>query len=332
MNKIYLILAVCFVLISCDDRAVVVQDSAGKLNDILVIIENDDWNGALGDTIRKEFARPLDGIVREEPMFTLNHVKPAAFKGMLRKSRNYLFVQKADSSGVRIKKDLFANPQIGIIVRGKNNKEISNVITENADDMVSIFNKGEIERKQFLMDKVALNTDRLKERFGFDIIIPRAYRYATYNGEIDNNFFWLRRPIKEGTMDLMFYEVDRNRIKRSDSTVLDIVKVRDSIGAIKILTDGGPFQTEPAYSPFLNESQIDGRFAFETKGTWEIKDMFAAGPFVNYAIYNKEKDNWMIIEGYVSAPSSAQRNYLFEIEAILKSLKFIEPSEPEIEN
>jgi hypothetical protein len=52
-----------------------------------------------------------------------------------------------------------------------------------------------------------------------------------------------------------------------------------------------------------------------------------AGPFVNYAIYNKEKDNWLVIEGYVSAPSSKQRNYLFEIEAILKSVKFVDKKE-----
>jgi hypothetical protein len=327
MNKLYVILAICLAFISCNDQVIVVQDSAGRLNDILVVIENNDWDGALGDTIRKEFARPLDGIVREEPIFTLNHVKPTAFKGMLKKSRNYLYLKKSDSSGVSVKKDVYANPQMGIVVRGKNKKEISQVISENADKMIALFNQGEVERKQYLMDKVALNTDRLTERFGFEIIVPRAYHFATYNGEMDNDFFWLRRNITEGTMDLMIYEVDRNRIKRSDSTVMDIVKVRDSIGAIKILTEGGPFQTEPAFSPYLNESQIDGNFAFETKGTWEVKNMFMAGPFVNYAIYNKEKDNWLIIEGYVSAPSSKQRNYLFEIESILKSVRFVDKEE-----
>lgn len=324
MKKLYIIFVLCLAFISCDDKAIVVQDSAGRLNDILVVIGNKDWNGPLGDTIRKEFARPLDGIVREEPMFTLNHVKPAAFTGMLKKSRNYLIIKQSDSSGVRIKKDLYANPQLGIVVRGTDKVDIAKVISNNADDMIAVFNKGEIQRKQYLMDKVALNTQRITDRFGIELIVPRAYHFATYNGEIDNDFFWLRRSIKEGTMDLMIYEVERNRIKPSDSTVLDIVKVRDSIGAIKILTDGGPFQTEPAFSPFLNESQIDGKFAYETKGTWEVKNMFMAGPFVNYAIYNKEKDNWLIIEGYVSAPASAQRNYLFEIEAILKSVHFLE--------
>lgn len=322
MKQIYLVLAACLLLISCDDKVVVVQNSAGRLNDILVVIDNNDWNGSLGDVIRKEFARPIDGIVREEPLFTLNHVKPAAFDGMLKKSRNYLYISQSDSSGVTVKKDVYANPQLGIIVRGKNKQELAQVIADNANSMIAVFNKGEVERKQFLMEQVALNTDRLTDRFDINITIPRAYRYATYDGDIDNNFFWLRRDIKEGTLDLMFYEVARNRINRSDSTVLDIVKVRDSIGAIKIKTDGGKFKTEMVFSPLLNESQIDGKFAFETKGTWEVENMFMAGPFVNYAIYNEGKNNWLIIEGYVSAPGSKQRNYLFEIEAILKSVQF----------
>ena len=108
--------------------------------------------------------------------------------------------------------------------------------------------------------------------------------------------------------------------------------VRDSISAERIAVDEpGVFQTEPAFTPYLNESQIDGRFAFETKGTWEVKNKWMAGPFVNYAIYNKDRNNWLIIEGYVSAPNSTQRNYLFEIESILKSVEFLEQDSVEKE-
>jgi len=50
--------------------------------------------------------------------------------------------------------------------------------------------------------------------------------------------------------------------------------------------------------------------------------MFMAGPFINYTVYNEEKKNWLVLEGYVSAPNSIQRNYLFELEAILRSARF----------
>lgn len=319
MKHLYYILLLSFVFISCNEKSVTINDSAGRLNDILVVIDNDNWDGQIGDSIRAVLARPIDGIVREEPMFSLNQVKPQSFQGMLKKSRNYIFIQKSDSAGVAIRKDKYARPQLGIIVSGANSQEISKVLSENADEIIRIFNDSEIAEKQRLIRKVKLNTDQIVDRFGIVINVPQAYRYA--NAE-DPDFTWLRRDIVEGTMDIMIYEVPLKEITRDSAVVKDIVRVRDSVGGMKITVDNGVFQTERAFSPFVNETQIDGAFAFETKGTWEATNKFMAGPFVNYAVYNKEKNNWLIIEGFVSAPNASQRNYLFELEAILKSITF----------
>ncbi|WP_194851608.1 DUF4837 family protein [Nonlabens antarcticus] len=319
MKHLYYILTLSFVFISCNEKSVIINDSAGRLNDILVVIDNDNWDGQIGDSVRAVLARPIDGIVREEPMFSLNQVKPQSFQGMLKKSRNYLFIQKSDSAGVAIRNDKYARPQLGIIVRGSNAAEISRVLGENADEIIRIFNDSEIAEKQRLIRKVKLNTDQITDRFGIIINVPQAYRYASME---DPDFTWLRRDIVEGTMDIMIYEVPLKEITRDSAVVKDIVRVRDSVGGMKIPVDNGIFQTENAFSPFVNETQIDGAFAFETKGTWEAKNKFMAGPFVNYAVYNKQKNNWLIIEGFVSAPNASQRNYLFELEAILKSIEF----------
>jgi hypothetical protein len=308
-------------LTSCKEEVVRINDSAGRLNDVLVVIDNESWDGELGDTIRNVLARPLDGIVREEPMFSLNQVKPASFKGMLKKSRNYLFITQKDSTGIAIRKDKYATPQLGVIASGSTDSEIARAISENADQIISIFNDGEIAEKQRLISRVQLNTDRITDRFNIKISVPQAYRYAAPD---DPDFFWLRRNIVEGTMDIMIYEVPLKDITRDSSVVQDIVRVRDSVGGMKINAEGGTFRTEPAFSPYVNETQVDGKFAFETKGTWEVTRMFLAGPFVNYAIYNESSNNWLIVEGYVSAPNAVQRNYLFELEAILKSIEFKE--------
>ncbi|PRP67771.1 DUF4837 family protein [Nonlabens agnitus] len=319
--KYYIYLLSSLIMISCNEKSVRINDSAGKLNDILVVIDSDNWDGQIGDSIRAVLARPIDGIVREEPMFTLNQVKPESFSGMLKKSRNYLFIQKSDSTGVAIRKDKYAMPQLGVIIRGPNTQAIATAISDNADDIINIFNDSEIAEKQRLIKQVQLNTDGIKDRFGIVITVPQAYFEAKRE---DPDFVWLRRPIPEGTMDIMIYEVPLNEINRDSTVVQDIVRVRDSIGSRKIPVDNGTFLTEPAFSPFVNETQIDGKFAFETKGTWYVKNKFMAGPFVNYAVYNESKENWLIIEGYVSAPNAEQRNYLFELEAILKSIDFVE--------
>jgi hypothetical protein len=45
-----------------------------------------------------------------------------------------------------------------------------------------------------------------------------------------------------------------------------------------------------------------------------------SGPFLNYAIEDKVNSRYIIVEGYVFAPSIAKRDYVFELESIIKSI------------
>ncbi len=102
----------------------------------------------------------------------------------------------------------------------------------------------------------------------------------------------------------------------------DIIKVRNTIGAALLpVEDGSKFITEAAYSPFLFSSELDGKFTYITKGTWEITDAYMAGPFVNYAVRDEANNRWLILEGFTYAPSEAKRDLQFELEAILKTAK-----------
>ena len=85
--------------------------------------------------------------------------------------------------------------------------------------------------------------------------------------------------------------------------------------------DDGIFMTEEAYAPYIFDSEIDGHFAYETKGTWEVKGKWMAGPFVNYAIKDEVNDRWLMIEGFTHAPSVRKRDLQFELESILKSAR-----------
>ena len=54
---------------------------------------------------------------------------------------------------------------------------------------------------------------------------------------------------------------------------------------------------------------------------WEIKGAYMGGPFVNYAIEDKINNRYLVAEGYVYAPSQDKRENIFELEAIIKSIK-----------
>ena len=60
----------------------------------------------------------------------------------------------------------------------------------------------------------------------------------------------------------------------------------------------------------------------ETRGLWEIKGQFMAGPFLNYKFEsNTKQDEYIMLDGFVYSPGSSKREYVFELEAIMRSLK-----------
>jgi hypothetical protein len=65
-----------------------------------------------------------------------------------------------------------------------------------------------------------------------------------------------------------------------------------------------------------------GRNAYETKGTWQMKNDFMSGPFINYVIFDKENKRILVLEGFCYAPSKEKRDLMFELESIIKSIQF----------
>jgi hypothetical protein len=78
--------------------------------------------------------------------------------------------------------------------------------------------------------------------------------------------------------------------------------------------------TEEGYAPYLFEMKLNGREAFETRGTWELKNDFMSGPFINYAILDRKHNRMLILEGFCYSPSKEERDLMHELEAIIKSV------------
>jgi len=58
----------------------------------------------------------------------------------------------------------------------------------------------------------------------------------------------------------------------------------------------------------------------ETRGQWEVKNDFMAGPFLNYTILDAKNNRLIVFEGFTYAPSVNKREFIFELEAIAKSM------------
>ncbi len=323
LGKISLFLIVLILIYSCNEgkNSAYKADSSGNLNQLNVVISNEDWQDSIGEYIREIFAADALGLPQQEPKYGLNQIPPSAFTGFARKNRTFLKIEHSSSdAGHRILLDSFARPQLGIIVSGETPKAIISELKDNEDKFLKLLETTELKEKRRRMKKSPNEVGVLKKSLGFSMLFPSAYRYAKQ----EDDFFWMRKDIKNGSMELLAYEVPLSTIENGGDIISNVIKMRDSVGEAHIPgpTENSHMITEKAYAPYLFETEIDGKFAYEIKGTWEVNGFFMAGPFVTYAIRDDDNNRYLILEGFVFKPSSSKRLQMFEIEAILKSAKF----------
>ncbi|MCM4167892.1 hypothetical protein KCTC52924_01290 [Arenibacter antarcticus] len=326
MKKIGLLfLSTFLLLISCNStpKKTYLPESIGAINSVAIVIDNQLWEGAVGDRVRQHFAAPVLGLSWEEPLFTINQMPAKVFSGSLLNTRSVLFIAIDTLSLGHIKTDMYATPQKIGVIKGTTEEEIIKNLDAKADEMIKAFKDLEIEeaQKRFLK---SLNKDKvLEEKLGITLSLPSIYKV----GKEENNFIWIDRQIQKGTMNIIAYEVPGNYFKSDSTLVTDIVKMRDSIGKLYIPGPDVPGKitymiTEKAFSPYVFPAEISGRKAAEVRGIWEINNYPMAGPFLTYIINDDKNDRKVVIEGFVFAPATEKRDYMFELEAILKTVQF----------
>ena len=321
MKIIYAIALSLVLFTSCnkgkDQR--IISASSGNINSLLVVVDNLLWDDGVGETIRDVVAAPVPALSQDEPLFSINQMPPMVFNGFATKSRSILKIEKGGEAGMTIKNNVYARPQTVVVISGKTDEEINNQLETHGDEIIAAFKKEELKENQRRIRISLMDDAPLEKALGVKLNFQTAYRIAKQ----DKDFFWIRKDIPTGTMDIMIYEVPLNSIRKGDSTVLDIIRMRDSIGEVHIPgpVEGSYMITEDAYTPYLYETTVDGKPAYETKGLWDVKNAFMSGPFINYAIEDKVNNRYVVIEGYVFAPSVEKRNNIFELESIIKSIK-----------
>ena len=236
----------------------------------------------------------------------------------VKNTRLVLKVVKGVEATTKFYKDPYASPQRMVLVTGMTNQEITEQFTANQEKITSAFKAYEIKEKQRRSRKSLFNSVAISEQLGIGIQFPSIYRLAKQ----ENDFFWIRRDIKTGTVNLLLYTVPYDKNSTNETLAMRVIKTRDSIGKMHIPgpVEGSYMTTEKAYTPFFGKDKVANLSAFKTKSIWQIKNAFMSGPFINYWIEDKANSRYLIAEGFVFAPSVEKRAYVFELEAIIQSI------------
>ncbi|WP_163409387.1 DUF4837 family protein [Flavobacterium ajazii] len=320
MNKThFLFLLFSVLLASCfqknDSKT---EQKPGKTNTISIIIDDQLWYGEVGDSIRNKFASPVLGLTQEEPLFTINQYPAKLLEGFVTDSRSIIVVKKSTADKFEVKTNNKSVPHNTFRIYGKSIDDIICSIEMNSAEIIKSIRETEIKKIQQENSKSLLNPAIIKNKFHVNLQIPSGYEYMLHK----QNFIWLKKDIISGNTSLLIYQIPIRSFKKKKDVVNAIVKMRDSVGKhIQGREPNTQMITSEAYAPYFSKIKLDYKDAFETKGTWELKNDFMTGPFINYAILDETFSRVLVIEGFCYSPSHQERDLMLDLEAIIKTAK-----------
>jgi len=325
MKYLGTLLLILIFTLSCKDvnKKSYLPGSIGSINSLGVVMSNELWEGSVGDKVREHFAAPVVGLTWDEPLFSIEHMPLKVFTGTTRYRRAVLFVDVDTVNVAHVKSDLYATPQEIGVIKGRNQQEIISSLDAKADEIIAAIKAMELKetQKRFLR---SLSKDKIMEdKFGITWRLPSIYKV----GKKEDNFVWIDRDIQKGSMNIIAYEIPRKSLTNDSTFVTDFIRMRDSIGekyipGPDVLNKKTYMTTEDAFSPYFFTTEIGGKKALEVRSIWDMENYPMAGPFATYIIDDEPNDRKLVLEAFTFAPATNKRDYMFELEAILRTVKF----------
>jgi hypothetical protein len=293
--------------------------SSGKINSISIVIDDKLWYGVIGDSIRNKFARPVDGLPKEEPLFDINQYPTHLLEGFMTKSRTIIVIKKRNKNSFEIKKDQYATPQNVFHISGKSISDILEILEKHTPQILQIIVEGEITEHQKLLSDSILNPTTIQKQFEIVLKVPNSYSYVVKEA----NFIWLKKEFMSGSNSLLISQLPLNAIKNNSDVSSRILKLQDSIGAmhIKGADPASILYVDQSYPIYFSKIKLDGKVTYQTKGTWRLKNSFMFGPFVNYMMLDPNKNRILFLEGFSYSPSRDKRDFMHELESVIRGVK-----------
>lgn len=304
---------------ACDAPKMPLPGITGKAGELVVVMEDNTWKGAAGDTVFNLLSQHVYGLPQPEPMFNVVHVKSSAFTKIFQTHRNIVHVTigEGQKKSIQLKTDVWATPQVVVEISASTEQELIEMFSANASKVIDhVLNN---EQQRILTSYNAqLNTEvanAVEAKFGLKMTIPKGYNLARE----EDDFLWIRYQTKDITQSILVYAEPYT--KPNTFTTEGMVDVMNSFAKKYVLgPDQGTYMsTFMEYPPRLKETALSGKYATKLIGLWHIERALMGGPFVSYAFLDPSEKTVYYVHGFVFAPGKNKRNYLRQVDAILNS-------------
>lgn len=323
-KNIVLILCISMLLFSCGKKKVgnfkVDNFSNGKAGEMILVMDNGFFTESQEKTVIDILQQAQPAINQIEPMFDVLHFQNKDFTSNFLRHRNIVNFdckETYSSNTITFDRNAWSNPQVYILIKGNNADSCVALFQNNADTIIKLLYDNDLKRVQYAFNRDLEPTIQktLREKFGIKLCVPMHYFIANQ----EEDFLWLRYRTNKNDRFIMVYSLPAYEL-----TEENVMNARDSItkkhipGAVK---GAYPIITRKFGFPIVEDSKIGNRNGIEMRGLWESVGDHMGGPFYSFTFLSPDKQHCITVDGFVYAPQENKRDFLREVEAIVKSIK-----------
>lgn len=312
-------------------------DAVGGYSTINIIADESLWDYGLKSAIEPAFSKEIEGLLNAEREFDITTVRSKAFNRLFQRQRFIvIFVtgKKVMQEGVSVKNNVYANGQIIVQVAAKTDEAVYALFKEKQQDVFQLLDN---HRTKIIQNLAAKENNKKLEKtlannHGIKLTIPKSYKLAADS----TNFFY---ATKKAEMKCEKFDHDKcyiqtgiftyffNYTSQEVFTPEKFIAMRDSV--TKIYIEGNStndslkaymqvYKGLPVSTENLN---LNGKFGYEVKGWWDLKNGTMGGPFVSVAFVDEARSRVIVTDAFIYGPNFNKRRFIKELEAICLSAK-----------
>ncbi len=325
------------------------SNAFGPANQVIVVADQDLWEGPVGDTFRYYFSSAYPILPQPEPVFDLKHFTAGEITSepIRQRKRTYMLLgnlsDDTSPTSSMIRSDLGAQN----LARSQSEKTFNSTLGKNkwatGQTLVYLFGQSEEELTHNIKEKFPAIARRIneadsdilsatayasgdgtelsqtiKDKLGVTIRIPDDYILAIH----DDNTMWLRKETDFLSSNILLHKLQYE--SKEQFTKEGIKAIRDMLGRKYVSTEieNTYMRTNDVDLPMLTKViTLNDNYAVEVRGIWDIVNDFMGGPFLAYLIHNPSTNELLYVDGFVHAPGKKKRDYMQQLEYVLRSIK-----------
>lgn len=322
----------------------------GKINRINVLCDQSVWDGPLGDSIRFYYSAAYPILPQPEPIFDLHHLTLEDMrKDPLRKElRTYIVVgdlsdqgsetaalirrdvgtekissTTADSGyGNSVARNKWARGQIIVYLYGNSEDKLIENITNSFSAVAKRLHQADekiIDATAFFNGENVGLASEISALMGVKMRIPEEFKPAMKEKEI----VWLRRETSEASSNIIIQKIpytDQSQLSREG-----IKAIRNEMGKAYVsstLPDTYMRINDVDLPLIVETTRVNGDYALEARGIWDIVNDFMGGAFISYLIYDPSKQELLFLDAFVHAPGKEKRDLMQQLDYILNTAQY----------